>query len=616
MTDKNLRKEEKSPAIQLKGMKMGGHGERFKPVAKPKRMRQTLVALWRYLERERLALSLMILLALMQVVLTMLAPYFIGSWVDSLSAHLTLGTRVNNSILGVILVSYVGSAVSGWLLSYTMAGSTQRIVQRVRSDLFLKVSNQPLAYFDQESHGDTMSCMTNDVELMSSAFSDTLVQLISGFVSLSIAFVMMAQFSVWLTAVTLLSLPLIYGLTRLITIRTRPLYKSQQETTGMMSGLLEETLEGLDIVQAFQQEDRMRASFEELNVSLYQTGRQAQIWTGLLMPMMNVINNLSYALIGLIGGVMVFNHLMTLGALTSFINYSRFFVRPVNEIASMYNTFMASLAGAERVLELLERPEEQMNTEGMIYRKNQKGDVRFEGVLFHYQSDAPVLKHLSLHIEPGKKIALVGPTGAGKTTIAMLLARFYKPTSGCITLDGHPLEAYEAGSLSAAFGIVLQDPYLFEDTILNNVRYGRLEATDDEVIAVCKNAHAHSFIQKFPLGYLQPLTMGGDNLSSGEKQLLSIARAMLANPSILILDEATSSVDTETEKEVQKALLRLMQNRTSLIIAHRLSTIKDADRIVYIQGGTITEQGRHRELMALKGDYYNQLMHQYAGEDE
>jgi len=461
-----------------------------------------------------------------------------------------------------------------------------------------------------------MSRMTNDAELMSSAINDTLIQLLSGGLTLIGAIVMMFLIDVKLSAVTLLTLPLILLLTQTITQKSRPLFKSQQQATGQLYGLAEETLSGLEVVQAFGQEKHQKATYDAYNQQLFESGLKAQIWTGLLMPMMNVINNLSYAVIGLYGGILVLTGGLTIGQITSFINYSRYFIRPINEIASTYAAFMASLAGAERVFELLDLKKTVVVDKTENLESDSPGHIRFKDVVFSYGSAERVLDTISFQVEPGKKVALVGPTGAGKTTIASLLAGFYQQTSGEILLDDVPLERYRLESLSRGIGIVLQDTYLFEDTVMNNIRYGRLEASDEEVIEAAKSAHAHGFIQKLSLGYGHRLIQGGDNLSSGEKQLISIARAMLVRPLVLILDEATSSVDTKTEKEVQLALLTLMKGRTSLIIAHRLSTIRDADEILYIQAGQIIEQGTHSGLMALKGHYYEQYVHQYEGFDE
>jgi ATP-binding cassette subfamily B protein len=609
-------KPSESTEYVLKGMQFKGHGDRFKKGPKPKSIVKTIISLWMYFKGERKTLMVLFSLVLIQVLSSLIAPLYIGRWIDGLKAWIEFDSPLGLWTLGVILLSYLLGALSSWSQSFLMASSTQRIVFRVREDLFRKIADQPLAFYDRGSHGDTMSRMTNDVELMSSAFNDTLIQLISGALTLIGALTMMLILNVQLTLVTLLTLPLIFLLTHTITKKTRPLFKDQQQATGQLYGLIEETLSGLEVVQAFKQEERHREKYQLWNQQLFDTGLKAQIWTGLLMPMMNVINNLSYALIGIVGGVLVIKGKITIGQITSFINYSRYFIRPINEIASTYATFMASLAGAERVFELLDMPSPVSTEKTKSLTPDSQGCIAFRNVFFSYGSDEMILHGVSFQVDPGMKVALVGPTGAGKTTISSLLAGFYRQHSGDITLDGEPLENYSLESLSRGLGIVLQDTFLFEGSILNNIRYGRLEATDEEVIEAAQRANAHGFIQKLPSGYYHQLSPGGDNLSSGEKQLISIARVMLINPKILILDEATSSVDTRTEKAVQQALLTVMNGKTSLIIAHRLSTIRDADMILYIQAGRIVEQGTHKDLMALKGHYYGQYVHQYEGFDE
>lgn len=600
----------------LKGMQFKGHGDRFIKGPKPKSIGKTILDLWLYLKGERKTVIILFGLVLVQVFSSLIAPLYIGRWIDGLKAWMFSGSLMDVWMIGVILVSYLLGALSTWAQSFLMASSTQRIVFRVREDLFLKISEQPLSFYDRGSHGDTMSRMTNDVELMSSAFNDTLIQLLSGAMTLVGALAMMLILNVQLTLVTLMTIPLIFILTQTITKKTRPLFKDQQQATGQLYGLLEETLSGLEVVQAFRQEERQQEKYKLWNQQLYDTGFKAQVWTGLLMPMMNVINNLSYALIGLVGGLLVIRGKITIGQITSFINYSRYFIRPINEIASTYATFMASLAGAERVFELLAMSSPVITLKTKDLTVHSQGHIAFKNVFFSYGPEDTTLHGVSFHVDPGMKVALVGPTGAGKTTISSLLAGFYHQKSGDILLDGEPLENYSLESLSSGLGIVLQDTFLFEGSILNNIRYGRLEATDEEVIEAAKKANAHGFIQKLSNGYHHRLSPGGDNLSSGEKQLISIARVMLISPKILILDEATSSVDTRTEKAVQQALLEIMKGKTSLIIAHRLSTIRDADEILYIQEGRIVEQGTHADLMALKGRYYGQYVHQYAGFDE
>jgi len=407
------------------------------------------------------------------------------------------------------------------------------------------------------------------------------------------------------------TVPLVYFLARTITKRTGALFKEQQAQLGRLNGHIEETISGLLVVKAFNHEEKAIADFDKVNDRLYEVGLRAQIWSGYLMPLLSVIGNIGFAAVAVTGGVLAVNGHITVGVIASFISYSRQFVRPLNDLANMFNTLQSGVAGAERAFEVLDEKEETEDREGAARLADAKGDVVFDNVSFGYRPDVPILQGVSFHAPAGSSTALVGPTGAGKTTIVNLLTRFYDVSGGSIAIDGRDLREYTRDSLRQSFGIVLQDTYLFAGTIRDNIKYGKPDATDEEMAAAAEHANAAGFIHRLPLKYDTVLTENGGNLSQGQRQLLGIARVMIASPSILILDEATSSIDTRTELHIQEALLALMKGRTSFIIAHRLNTIQGADRIMVIDHGGIVEQGSHEELLQARGVYFQMFQNQF-----
>ncbi|WP_373864282.1 ABC transporter ATP-binding protein [Paenibacillus xylaniclasticus] len=591
------------------GHRPGGFGGRpGGPVAKPKNMVGSLRRLWQFIGHERGKLSVIFLLVIVSAGIGLAAPYWIGRAVDAMEGG---NTHVDFELLRMVLIAlaaaYVTDACIGFIQGRAMAGIAQRIVLRLRRTLYRKLQKLPVAYFDSRRHGDVMSRLSNDIDNVSNTISQSTIQLMAGVLSIVGALVMMLILSPTLTLASLITVPLVFGLTRMIARRTRELFKAQQTQLGALNGHIEETITGVQIVQAFNQEQRAISEFNEINYKLCETSTKAQIWSGLLMPLLSVISNIGFASVAIVGGILGVKGHVSVGVIASFMTYSRQFVRPLNDIAATFNVLQSGLAGAERVFEALDEQEEQEDAPHSVEMKSPAGRVEFQNVTFGYKPEEPILNQISFVAEAGTSTAIIGSTGAGKTTIIQLLTRFYEPTGGKVTIDGRELTEYTRDSLRRSFGVVLQDTYLFSGTIRDNLKYGNPEATDEEMIEAAKLANADAFIQRLPARYDTALAENGSSLSQGQRQLLAIARVMLAKPSMLILDEATSSIDTRTELHIQEALAKLMKGRTSFIIAHRLNTIRDADCIMVIDKGTIVERGSHDELMEAKGAYYRMM---------
>ncbi len=587
----------------------GGPGGRIMgPVAKARDSRGTVRRLWRYLRRQRHALILTAMLVLATTGLNLLGPYLLGLAID---AYILRGDLAGlGRIVLLMLLVYALTSLLTWMQAYIMAGAAQRTIRDIRKDLFGKMQGLSVRFFDQRAHGDLMSRLTNDVETVNQVLTDGVVQIISGVLTTIGVAVAMSIINPRLAAVSLISLLLLtFGLNRWVAGRTRDGFRRQQATLGTLNGLVEETLTGQRVVKAYHRERTIISQFATANNDYRQAATRAQIFAGFVGPMMNFVSNLSLAFVAGVGGLLVVGGQASIGTIATFINYTRQFGRPLNEIANLYNLIQSAIAGAERVFEVIdETPETDAPDARPLDRI--AGRVVFDDVSFSYTGDVPVLSHVSLQAEPGQIIALVGPTGAGKTTIVNLLTRFYDLDSGRITIDGRDIALIQKEDLRRKLGIVLQDTYLFSGTVMDNIRYGRLDATDEEVIEAARLANADLFIHRLPQGYDTPMSERGGNLSQGQRQMLAIARAILADPSILILDEATSSVDTRTEQHIQEAMLRLMRGRTSFVIAHRLSTIRDADQILVIDRGQIVERGTHTTLLE-QGGFYARL---YAGQ--
>ncbi|GHH98017.1 ABC transporter ATP-binding protein [Neobacillus kokaensis] len=604
--------QERNNPVTPPPLRPGGAHSRGGPVVKPKNFAGTLRRLWDYIGKERNMLTLIFIFILVDSVLMLLNPFLIGKAIDAMSLnHGKVDFDFLEVMILVLAAAYIADAVLTWLQGWLMAGVAGRIVKNLRDALFKKLQKLPVAFFDSRTHGELMSRLSNDVDNISNTISQSTTQLMSGVVILTGSFIMMMVLSPVLTLASMVTIPLVFLLTRTIAKRTRVLFKKQQIELGTLNGHIEETISGIEVVKAFNHEDKVIEEFDQVNTRLREVGLKAQIWSGFLMPIMNVINNLGFAIVAIVGGILAVKGHITVGAIASFITYSRQFVRPLNDLANIFNILQSGVAGAERVFETMDEEEETADKKEAVPLEQPKGHVVFDHVSFGYRPDVPILKNVSFEAGVGTSIALVGPTGAGKTTVVNLLTRFYDVTSGRILLDGRDIRDYTRDSLRRSFGFVLQDTYLFSGTIKENIKYGKPDATDEEVDLAAKMAGAAGFINRLPQRYDTVLSENGGNLSQGERQLLAIARVMLAKPAVLILDEATSSIDTRTELHIQQALLSLMENRTSFIIAHRLNTIRDADIIMVIDQGQIIEKGSHDELMKQQGRYYQMFFNQF-----
>lgn len=579
-------------------------------VVKPRDAKNTLKRLWWYLSEHKIRLFLVLFLVAITSVLTLVGPYLIGKAID----NYIIPRDFNGLFRLLILMAaiYVLMSLFTWLQSRTMINVAQLTIRNMRKDAFDKLQILPVSFFDARPRGDIMSRLTNDIDLINNALSSSLTQIFSSIITLIGTVILMLWLSPLLTGVSMITVPIMLITTNIVTRHTRRYFSEQQRVLGMLNGFAEENISGQKVVKAFVREAKEIERFEVTNQELKNVGIKAQIYSGIMGPLMNVLNNIGFAIVALSGGWLAVKQIITIGTIAAFINYTRQFTRPLNELANQINTIQSAIASAERLFEIMDEPPEPPDPPDAIELKSVKGDVEFRNVSFSYKSDEAVLKNISFHAHPGQTIALVGPTGVGKTSIINLLARFYDPDSGDIFIDGYNIQKITRKSLRSSLGIVLQDTYLFSESVKDNIRYGRLDATDEEVKTAARLANAEQFILNLPQGYDTILSEDGGDLSQGQRQLLAIARAILADPAILILDEATSSVDTRTEQHIQEAMYKLMKGRTSFVIAHRLSTIRKADMILVIDDGEIIERGNHVQLLRQKGFYYNLYMSQFA----
>lgn len=569
--------------------------------AEPENPWLTVKRIWDYLSKEKLKLIFILFLVATSTLMALLAPYLLGYAIDHYLVNFDPPGLVRLLIL--LALVYLVTALTTWLQHFLMVGISQRSIYQMRRELFEKLHRLPVRFFDQSQQGDLMSRLTNDLEVVSETLNNSMIQLFTSVLSLIGTLTFMLALSPLLTVVSLLIVPMLYYGMQWITRRTRVFFRDQQENLGDLNGYVEEIIAGQSVVKIFSQEEKAIEEFEEKNSALRKSGYYAQTYSGFIPKLLNALNNISFALIAFVGGILAINQVVSIGVIVSFTQYSRQFTRPLRNLANQFNSLLSAIAGAERVFEILDMPDE-VETEDPEEWVDIKGKIRFDRVSFSYDGDDGTIVDMSLEANPDDTIALVGPTGAGKTTVINLLSRFYDPDEGTITIDGYDITKTTRRTLREQIGFVLQDPFLFNGTIKENIRYGDLDATDQEVVEAAKLANADEFIRKLPNGYDTKLSQEGGGISQGQKQLLSIARALLANPKILILDEATSSIDTVTELKIQDALNTLMKGRTNIVIAHRLNTIQNADKIYVIKDGRIIEEGNHQTLLQNRGFYF------------
>lgn len=588
---------------------MGGMGK----MEKAKDFKGTMKKLLNYLKPYRLSMIIVLIFAIGSTAFSIAGPKILGKAVTKIFEGLvskvtgTSDTGIDFDYIANIAILLIGLYVISSLLlfiqGYIMSGIAQKVSYELRKNLSEKINRMPLKYFDSKTHGEVLSRVTNDVDTVSQTLNQSLSQTVTSVITLIGVLIMMFRISWIMTIAAILIIPISMGIIGFIIKKSQKHFKNQQEYLGHVNGHIEETYSGHIIMKAFNGEERAIKKFDELNDKLFESAWKSQFLSGMMMPMMAFIGNLGYVIVSILGGLLAIKKVIEVGDIISFVQYIRSFNQPIAQTAQVANILQSTAAAAERVFEFLEENEESPEAENAVSTENIKGEVEFRDVHFGYNEDKIIINDFSSKIKPGQKVAIVGPTGAGKTTIVKLLMRFYELNSGSILIDGNDIKEFKRDELRNMFGMVLQDTWLFNGSIMENIRYGKMNATDEQVIEAAKAAHVHHFVKTLPDGYNMVLNEEASNVSQGQKQLLTIARAILADPKILILDEATSSVDTRTEVLIQKAMENLMHGRTSFIIAHRLSTIRDADVILVMKDGDIVEQGSHEELLAADGFY-------------
>ena len=588
-----------------------GHGRRMGAGEKAKDFRGTLKKLIRYMDKYKIRLLIMLLFAVAGTVFSIIGPKILGRATTELFNGLVAKvsgtggidfekiTRILLGLLGLYLVSACFTFIQG----FVMTGISNDVTYSMRRDISGKIHRMPMRYFESRTHGETLSRVTNDVDTLQQSLNQSVTQLITSVTTLVGVLIMMLSINIWMTLCALLILPVSMGIIGTVMKHSQKYFRGQQQYLGEVNGQIEEIYAGQDIVKAFNKEEDVVAAFEETNQKLYGSAWRSQFFSGIMMPVMQFVGNIGYVMVALLGGYFTIKKTIQVGDIQSFFQYIRNFTQPVTQLAQVTNMLQSTAAAAERVFEFLDEEEEDQSAKETVDITKMNGNVEFEHVGFGYDPEKIIIRDFSAKVKDGQKVAIVGPTGAGKTTMVKLLMRFYDVNKGAVKIDGRDIRDLGRGQLREMFGMVLQDTWLFNDTIMENIRYGRLDATDEEVIAAAKAAHIHNYIMTQPGGYQMVLNEETSNVSQGQKQLLTIARAILADNKILILDEATSSVDTRTEVQIQKAMDNLMEGRTSFVIAHRLSTIRDADLILVMKDGDIIEQGSHGELMAAGGFY-------------
>ena len=600
-----------------------GPGGGMAPAEKAKNFKGSISKLMQYIGRYKIAILAVMIMAAASTVFTVIGPKVLGKATTGLSEGLMkkiTGTGgIDFSYIGriliIVLCLYACSAIFSFIQGWIMTGVSQKVCYRLRKEISEKINRMPMKYFESRTYGEVLSRITNDVDTLGMGLNQSITTIITSVATMIGVLVMMLSISPLMTIIAIVILPISVGLVSFVVKKSQSYFKTQQEYLGHINGQIEETYGGHMVVKSFNKEKDMVDTFDKTNAVLYSSAWKSQFFSGMMQPIMMFVGNLGYAGVALSGGMLAINGVITIGDIQAFIQYVKNFTQPITQIAQVINQVQSMAAASERVFEFLEEEEEEQIAANPVPTDNIRGEVEFKHVKFGYKEDQIIIKDFCANVKPGQKVAIVGPTGAGKTTMVKLLMRFYDVNSGEILIDGHNIKDFNRRELRDAFGMVLQDTWLYKDTIMENIGYGTLDATDEEVIAAAKAAHAHHFIETLPGGYNMELNEDASNVSQGQKQLLTIARAILADNPILILDEATSSVDTRTEIQIQNAMDNLMKGRTSFVIAHRLSTIKDADIILVMKEGDIVEQGNHEELLA-KGGFYADLYNSQFEEAE
>ncbi len=600
-----------------------GPGGGMAPVEKAKDFKSSISKLMQYIGRYKIAILAVMIMAAASTVFTVIGPKVLGKATTGLSEGLMkkitgiggIDFSYIGRILIIVLCLYACSAIFSFIQGWIMTGVSQKVCYRLRKEISEKINRMPMKYFESRTYGEVLSRITNDVDTLGMGLNQSITTIITSVATMIGVLVMMLSISPLMTIIAIVILPISVGLVSFVVKKSQSYFKTQQEYLGHINGQIEETYGGHMVVKSFNKEKDMVDTFDKTNAVLYSSAWKSQFFSGMMQPIMMFVGNLGYAGVALSGGMLAINGVITIGDIQAFIQYVKNFTQPITQIAQVINQVQSMAAASERVFEFLEEEEEEQIAANPVPTDNIRGEVEFKHVKFGYKEDQIIIKDFCANVKPGQKVAIVGPTGAGKTTMVKLLMRFYDVNSGEILIDGHNIKDFNRRELRDAFGMVLQDTWLYKDTIMENIRYGKLDATDEEVIAAAKAAHAHHFIETLPGGYNMELNEDASNVSQGQKQLLTIARAILADNPILILDEATSSVDTRTEIQIQNAMDNLMKGRTSFVIAHRLSTIKDADIILVMKEGDIVEQGNHEELLA-KGGFYADLYNSQFEEAE
>ncbi|MFS9238942.1 ABC transporter ATP-binding protein [Streptococcus australis] len=586
-----------------------------------KEQRSSFVRLWGYLRAYRFAVIFATLLKILSVVMSVIEPYILGLAITELTANLTdmargvAGAEINAGYVGWVMIVYLFRGVlyelGSYYSNYFMTNAVQSMIEDMRNDLSEKINRIPVSYFDQHQFGDLLGRFTSDVETVSNALQQSFLQIVNAIFTLSLVIAMVLYLNLTLGLIVIASIPITFFGAQLIMKKSQPYFKEQADVLGALNGFVQENLSGFNVLKLYVREESSQEEFRDITRRLQQVGFKANFISGLMMPILNAISDLTYLLVAVIGAIQVLAGRLTVGNMQAFVQYVWQINQPIQNLSQLAGTLQSAKSSLDRVFQVLDEPDEVLGKNEAL-DKELTGQVSFNHVDFQYVEDKPLIRDFNLEVKPGEMVAIVGPTGAGKTTLINLLMRFYDVTKGAITVDGHDIRDLSRQDYRKQFGMVLQDAWLYEGTIKENLRFGNLDATDEEIVAAAKATNVDHFIRTLPGGYNMEMNQESSNISLGQKQLLTIARALLADPKILILDEATSSVDTRLELLIQKAMKNLMKGRTSFVIAHRLSTIQEADKILVLKEGQIIEQGNHESLLAAKGFYYDLYMSQFS----